>query len=292
MAIPMRNNEVQDADAVYILGKIKAADDCETVATSKVSDARQFRIEAGLRLIEVRTKVSQDKEKSGDPNAPGWLAWLRTNNIAESTARSLMKLAGFSEEQREEHKAKEAARKRDERAKVKSERIGWPKVLFNAFGIVVHPGLKPEIEKQMGEEFPSFFNTSVEANAWLQRYIEKVGLPPEVPREQLPKSAEERVQRVIRIETAKVHACYRADVEKGIESALSERIAHVEQLREKVEKKEKRYEILLAGINPIISKNDYRFLLNTLHSDRMPTTDKLDKAFIIVKKLEPYINAI
>ncbi len=62
--------------------------------------------------MEVREKVSQDKDASRDPNAPGWLAWLRTNNIPESTARSLMRLAGDTPEQRQERKAKDAERRR------------------------------------------------------------------------------------------------------------------------------------------------------------------------------------
>lgn len=286
MAIPMRNNEAQDADAVYILGKIKAADDCEAVANTKSADGRQFRIEAGLRLIEKRRELSD-----GQQRVRRFADWLRTNEICPKKAERAMRDAGFSEEQREEHKAKERDRKREERAKAKSERIGWPKVLFNALGIVVHTGLKPEIEKQMGEAIPGYFNTAVEADAWLQRYIEKVGLPAEAQREQLPKTAEEKVQRAVRIETAKLHASYHEEVEKGIKEQLADRITHLEQLREKVTAKEKRYDILIAGVKPIISKDDYRFLLNVFHSDRTPTKDKLDKAFIIVKKLQPYIEA-
>ena len=39
-------------------------------------------------------------------------AWLATNDIPKATAQRLMKLAGFSEQQREEHKASERSPKK------------------------------------------------------------------------------------------------------------------------------------------------------------------------------------
>jgi hypothetical protein len=291
MAIPIRNNEAQDADVVYILGKIKAADDCEAVATSKASDARQFRIEAGLRLIEVRERFVKE---CGQDRCPHEFAqWYRSNGFEQSQVSRLMTFAGFSEEQREEHKAKERDRKREERAKTRT--VGWRALIVERLGVTQGTLDNKNHRALMVEKFgalPKAFKVpSQEADDFVQEYLVKIGLPKDFEREQLPKSAEERVQRAIRVETARLHASYHDEVEKGIKEQLADRITHLEQLREKAAAREKRYELLIAGIKPVISKDDYRFLLNTLHSDRIPSTDKLDKAFIIVKKLEPYIDA-
>src|SRR5262245_57663742 len=114
--IVKRITTAADADAAYVLGKIAEAERADSEAGSAKEHAEAARLEAGLRLIEVRARMgSPDKHLSGDPS-PGWLAWLRDNEIPESTARRLMKLAGFSEEQRENEKAKERERKRAKRA--------------------------------------------------------------------------------------------------------------------------------------------------------------------------------
>ena len=65
--------------------------------STKRKQAEQERIQAGLRLIEVRNNIPQDNKPSGGkPGRPisPFQEWLRKNDIAESTARSLMKLAG------------------------------------------------------------------------------------------------------------------------------------------------------------------------------------------------------
>jgi hypothetical protein len=292
MAIPIRNNEAQDADAVYILGKIKAADDCEAVATSKASDARQFRIEAGLRLIEVRARLVADK----DPSATSWNKWLEQNGINKGSAHRLTVFAGFSEEQREEHKAKEAARKREERAKAKPEfKLVWNMVLIQALGEnvtrAIKRGYKSEVEQLMGEEIPSHFTSEEEADAFVDRYLHIVGLPKDAERDPLPKSAEEKLQRAVRVETGRLHRAFNEQVEQKVSTVLADRMAHLEECERRALEQLKRYQIMANGIKPIISKDDYRFLLNVLHSDRTPEKEKLDKAFIIVKKLEPYIEA-
>lgn len=299
MAIPMRHDQHQDADAVYINDKIASADRLEAEGraeeqsgSSKRKQAEQERIQAGQRLIEVRNKVSQDKEKSGDPNAPGWLAWLRTNDIPESTARNLMKLAGDTPEQREEKKAKDAERKRDERAKQSysvevvlnsvypqhANYSGTDKRELKEQLVAIHPEiLKRENEELLRAEAFKIFAL---------RHPDHFGQQ----REALPEKMEIKVSKAIAIETAKLHQSYHEEVEKGIKAQLADRLAHLEQLREKAAARVKRYDLLIAGIKPVISKDDYRFLLGTFHSDRTPSKEKLEKAFIIVKKLEPYIE--
>jgi hypothetical protein len=292
MAIPIRNNEAQDADAVYILGKIKAADDCEAVSARTSADAKQFRIEAGLRLIEVRERWA----KPGQRACPDFARWYEANGMAQSTVSRHMQLAGFSEEQREEHKAKEAARKREERAKAKPEfKLVWNMVLIQALGEnvtrAIKRGYKSEVEQLMGEEIPSHFTSEEEADAFVDRYLHIVGLPKDAERDPLPKSAEEKLQRAVRVETGRLHRAFNEQVEQKVSTVLADRMAHLEECERRALEQLKRYQIMANGIKPIISKDDYRFLLNVLHSDRTPEKEKLDKAFIIVKKLEPYIEA-
>lgn len=52
-----------------------------------------------------------------------------------------------------------------------------------------------------------------------------------------------------------------------------------------------RISILNNSVGHLLPFDDYRFLLNVLHPDRTPTPEKQAKAFAIVKKLEPFINA-
>jgi hypothetical protein len=49
-----------------------------------------------------------------------------------------------------------------------------------------------------------------------------------------------------------------------------------------------------ASMTAILSEDDYRFLLNVLHPDRAPADrrDKFARAFDIVRKLDPYIQAV
>lgn len=47
----------------------------------------------------------------------------------------------------------------------------------------------------------------------------------------------------------------------------------------------------MAKIDSYMTEDEYRFILNTLHSDRVPEDrkERFDKAFKIFKRLETYV---
>lgn len=83
----------------------------EQSGSSKRKQAEQERIQAGLRLIEVRNRML----RPGQQRCPDFVVWYEQNGIAQSTVSRLMTLAGDTPEQREEKKAKDRERKRDSR---------------------------------------------------------------------------------------------------------------------------------------------------------------------------------
>lgn len=78
--------------------------------STKRKQAEQERIQAGLRLIEVRERFVKE---CGQDRCPHEFAqWYRDSGFEQYQVSRLMKLAGSDEEQRDEQRKKERDRKR------------------------------------------------------------------------------------------------------------------------------------------------------------------------------------
>lgn len=68
-------------------------------------------------------------------------------------------------------------------------------------------------------------------------------------------------------------------------------LARLREASDRAHKEHMRYLTIVKGVKAQLSHEDYRYLLGVLHPDREPTPEKRAKAFDIVRKLEPYIEA-
>lgn len=297
MAQQLRKIEAQDADAVYILGKISHAEqldaeskEAEQSSIDKKRMALDERIAAGQRLIEVREKAKlRDNEMSRN-----FIKWLEQNGIAERTAYDLMALAGATPEEREEKKAKDAERKREERKASYSVEVVLNSIYPSHanYSSTTKRELKeelcrvnPDILKRENEELLR----SEALKIFTMRHPDHFA----PQREQLPEKMEKKVERAIAIERAQLHKEFDGAVEGRVSSILADRIAHLDNLTEKADQMARRYQAMSQGIKPYITETDYKFLLNILHPDRAPEDrkEKFAKAFDIVRKLDKYIEA-
>lgn len=299
MATPMRQDQQQDVHAVYIHACIARADQLEAEGKAEEQSgidkkrlALDQRIAAGVRLIEV-----QDRCKG---QGVSFTTWLADNfSFTRQTAYNLMKLAGATDEERKEHRAKDRDRKKAERDSKKAPEN------FNTGDIMVRTGVcssRCNTLTQHRKILLSIYGDSIltSAETYEDACIDYVANRDKTQEQQeeehrektkaLPDSEKRKLEKIAEKERQLVRMRFNQEVEEGIAKQLASRIAHVERLREKAEAAQTKYETMAKGIKILITKDEYRFLLNTLHSDREPTKEKLDKAFIIVKKLEQYVQ--
>lgn len=109
----------------------------------------------------------------------------------------------------------------------------------------------------------------------------------------LPESSKVKFERLVATEKRLLNEIFRAEV-------TAEAMKTAPGLREEMEQQRDRYirenasiARIKAGVRPLISENDYRFLLGVLHPDRAPEDrrEKFARAFDIVRKLDSYIEA-
>ena len=229
--------------------------------------------------------------------------WLRENDICPKKAERLMQLAGDTEEVREERKAKDSQRKREERAAKKQDKFSWERIAIEEQVLV--PGSGGSRQALRGK-IDAIDPTCVEKkdDAALRAVCRQILDQASGSLEErcaahraevvkLSETAQQKFDRLIEREKRLLGESFQMQVNEGIKAQLADRITHLENLREKAASREQRYTRLIAGIKPIINKDDYRFLLNVLHPDRAPDDrkDKFSKAFDIIRKLDSYIEA-
>lgn len=300
MAIPIRQEQQQDVDAIYIRDRINAADKLEADGKQEEQSgidkqrlALDERVAAGKRLIEVRNRCAGQK----DVPHTDFKSWCEQNQIARRTAYDLMALAGDTPEEREEKKAKERERKQEERAKKASHSV---EVILNSiypnhanYSATDKRELKAELCKINPDILKREYEELLRAEA-LKIFTARHPDHFEAQRPALPEKMEAKVQRAIAIEIAKVKKQFHDAVEAGIREQLAERVAHVQTLQNKAREAEQNYKLRCKGIEAQMSRPDYKFLLQVLHPDRKPedvTQEKLSKAFNIIRQLDKYIEA-
>ena len=306
MAEPISISKAMDKDGEYVMRKeaeASKADSQGKIHEDRLTECREVaaeaRRESGLRLIEVHAKRSQQAKNSSVKLATNefsgtWMVWLASIGMPEATARARMRDAGFTEEERVEHKAKDATRARDERAAKKAtvDRPArkWIAALTHYAGVTKQLGGtdKLRIQKAMGRAVPESFKTEDEAQGFAQEYASH--FPNDCSRELLKDSDERKLQRAITVEFGKLKAGFweaaRIDTLKYIEEHK-----FVEK-REEAEAMKARYYALIEPLRTVLSMDDYRFILNCLHPDRAPEDrkEKFSRAFDIFRKLEKHIK--
>lgn len=297
-----------DADGEYVLRKIAEADSCDTDAKTKTERARTLRIEAGKRLIEVHAVRSRqasvpDRAVSGTL-AGTWRRWLSDNGIAVVTAHRLMKLAGFTEEQREEARSQARDDKRTRRAKTKAAKQSPPyKVGVYAF-IVMRFGRKhssfngpkerhaPLIEK-FGDLWPrdGFLHSEEEAERFAQKYIEVVR--PKLDAEEPAKDSDKaKVQRAVDAAVAKALRELKREADAALAAAAKREaepvITDYRKAYEDMSEKRERYEALLQGIDGTLTREEFKLIRGLLHPDQHPPErqERARRAFDIFNRLE------
>lgn len=296
---------VTDMDAAYVKGRLAEAERLDMSALNKsnaaMSDsdaARRARKEAGLRLIEVRSRLSQKQNVSEKGVSGTFLAWLAASDIPKATAYSIMKDAGFTEEQREEHRAKERERKNTANAKKRKDPgpkfpMPWHNAMLYYSGITKNWGGSQGrlITKQLGIETQGLkFATEDEAIAFAQKAV-VLFIDPDKPRETLQVTDEDKVKQAVSVETAKLQASFWGKVREEAAKMVPDIKAKAEkQVAEAIAQRDAAYR-MAKGVGVQMEYKDFQRLRSLLHPDRAMTTADQNEALAIVNKLEPYMEA-
>ena len=279
-----------DDDAIFIKARIAEADNADNEAESKTTRAAAARIEAGQRLIEVKNRMGPDTAVSGPIYHTGWKVWLEDNGIPHTTATRLMKLAGFTEEQRTEAKAKEAKRKRESRkpknaldAASKALQAAGEEPLSREETIALKG--KGSIRRVVGDDVD--LRDAANAAPVVDAVLAKRAESSPVSREDLSLSMQQRYDRALAKALADQHkeqeATFWAKVREEVKQRLPKEKADALQAI-------KDYGLKMKGVASQMSLDDYRFVCRVLHPDRQPSEDERAKAFAIVRKLDEYVT--
>jgi hypothetical protein len=109
--------------------------------------------------------------------------------------------------------------------------------------------------------------------------------------------AQKDKRRVEKLEE-QLRSTYVEEVQRGVQEEYKRQqadlIAEMVAERDAYMKKHLATATMKASMTAILTEDDYRFLLNVLHPDRAPADrrDKFSRAFDIVRKLDPYIQAV
>jgi len=107
-----------------------------------------------------------------------------------------------------------------------------------------------------------------------------------------PKKWQTLYEHTLAKERAAIDAKIASGVEAKVASALVVEHARCDQLAALHIQEAKAYQRMRNGMRGLVSLDDYRLLLNTLHPDREPNREKLAKAFLIVRAMQPYFDAM
>lgn len=286
-----------DADAEYILRKIREADECDEQVQSLSEHGTTLRIEAGKRLIEIHAQRSR-KANAPVMAATGafrgtWRKWLEENGIAEVTARRHMALAGWTEEEHEEAKEKERVRSQTRR-KARTT-YGWIAAL-QAFS-----GLNEQFGGQQLKRYRSLGGTLAldkmteeQSRAFAADYVVRM----ERPREpvDIKDREQKRIDRILEQELAKLKRQFKLEADTVIQTEVRKQVNPVVEryakLYDEMAVEKERYEARNATLKTFMTVEDYRFVLNCLHPDRAPEDrkERFDKAFGIMKRLDRHFQ--
>lgn len=287
-----------DADAAYVQFKLAeaeredaAADKDESSAAGHRQRAREARLEAGKRLIEVRSRYLPAGQTSVRPGGhlPGWYSWLDANGIARETARNLIR--DVEPEAHAKHRTKDATRKREQRAKAPKTAWGWIGALM-AFA--------PDLRKQWGGQQKQAmagklgFSLDGKLNEAQARELAQLArtlyaAPPK--REEFTESQQAKIARAVKRESAaelaKLRKSYWEEVSAQVVKGTKAAREHYEQEIQEAQSAKESYEVRTRGLVMFMTEEEYRLLLNCLHPDRAPEDrrERFTKAFAILQRL-------
>jgi len=109
----------------------------------------------------------------------------------------------------------------------------------------------------------------------------------------LPESSKAKFERLAAKEKQLLETIFHDEVRAEALKMVPELRVEMERARDEYIHENSALARIKAGVTPLISEHDYRFLLGVLHPDRAPADcrDKFARAFDIVRKLDRYIEA-
>lgn len=280
----------QDADAQYILNKIASAERLEAEAKTCTKQCQQDRIDAGRRLIEVNARLVADKS----PSATSWNKWLEQNGINKGSAHRLMALVTDTPEARAEKKAKDAERKRAERAAVKSANA----TLKDAG--VPEGGARVAIQNQVAEETGIRSPKTPEESAAFAEAARAIIAAKRTTladtRAEIATLPETKQQQFARLEATlrrQLEAEFNERVRKAAEKKVPELIAELAAERAECRVQMEYWKHRRDGIKSQLTEAEYRLIRQTIASDRYPEEfrPKLDKIAAIINRFSTYVEA-
>lgn len=288
-----------DADVVYIRQQEADADKADKEVINSVERARASRLRSGQRLIEVRQRMLSElaSGNEGFPDAKrlaSFARWLESIPMAQATASARMRDAGFTEEQREDHKAKERERKNAANAKKRTfTPIGWIAAMERYSGLHMQWGgsQRRTIEEHFGIDLRGHdFTSEAEARDFATRaavlFVKKEEATKD--RDDLSKTAQERYDSALSKAIEKHKQELNDKFWKEVDAKVKERIPKdLEEARQTV----RAYTLKLKGVASQMSVDDFRFLQRILHPDRKPSDEERARGFDIVSKLGDYVKA-
>lgn len=109
----------------------------------------------------------------------------------------------------------------------------------------------------------------------------------------LPETARQKLERLTAKEIEYRLAMFEQEVSERAREQLPNEVKALRAAKEQAHAEFKRYAAMCKGIAAQLSNADYRFLLQVVHPDRVPSAEreKFARAFDIVRKLDAYIEA-
>lgn len=298
MTSPIKLTTATDLDAAYVLGRMADADkadadakQCDGDAQAARKRASQARLDAGQRLIEVRTRFLA----SGQQRCPDFARWLETTGIAQATASEYMRDAGFTEEQRTEHKAKKAADKREKRAKEpKPFHMRWLAAMAQFSGVYLPSGFggtqKKLLDKEFGTDVAKMtFHTEQEARDFAARGA--LAFKQHVP-DTVAKTDAAKLQRAIDAEIAKIRKGAQAQLHEAVTARTEEMRKEFGEAIDAARRKQDMYDNMAKDLHDWMTYEDYQIVISCLHPDRAPPgmEERYRKAFQIMNALKKRFN--
>ena len=290
--------QAQDADAQYIINKIKRADECDAAIECSKAEAHAARVEAGLRLAEVQKRLSRksnapEKDVSG---ALGFRAWLEENDIPETTARRLIELATATDEQREAKKAAERTRKNAANA---AKKLATNNSVCREAG-VPEGGTRVTIQNEAATIL-GFREAKTEEQAAELEVVTKGVIAARrntladtrAEIETLPETAKQKLARIEATLVAQLTAQFYNRVNAAAAKRVPELVAELEAERIENRHEMARWKHRRDGIKSQLTEEEYRLIRQTIASDRYPEEfrPKLDKIAAIINRFGAYVEA-
>ena len=108
----------------------------------------------------------------------------------------------------------------------------------------------------------------------------------------LPETAKQKFERLIKREVDLLNESFKIQVRKEFERSMPERLAEVEAQSQRLTREIKKYQVMRDGIGLFMTEEDYKLILGVCHPDREAEKERKEKAFIIMRKLDAYFEAV